>query len=145
MPKNGRFVGTQQAGITPINDTMYNRNDNTHYFAWSPPRRARGPLESRLFNLRRGKGSRIGHHVTEPMLAKLLGCSVPHYQRMERGIHPFKDAQLHKLADYYGVDADELLHLRSVEQLLLHTGFPKKNPAPLLWEALEFIEDSGVF
>ena len=117
----------------------------TNYYAHRKQKRLRGPLEAKLFALRRGYEGKIGRHVTEPMLARLLGCTVVHYQRMEKGKHPFKDEYLRKLADYYGADFEELKRLRDTEQLLLRAGFPKNDPRPLMRSALEYAEELAPF
>ena len=126
-------------------DIMNDFDKRTNYYGYRKPSRLRGPLEAKLFALRRGNDSKIGRHVTEPMLARLLGCTVAHYQRMERGRHPFRDEHLHKLADYYGVDFDELKRLRAVEQLLFQAGFPDSDPRPVLWSALDYAEKLALF
>ncbi len=83
--------------------------------AWS---RFYGALERVLIRARKAC------HVTVPMLARLIGCTPAHYQRMERGRHPFSDDQLDILAIELGLDADELRDLQALDRLCRLSGFP---------------------
>ena len=107
--------------------------------------RCKGPLEVRLYALRRGEGSKIGRNVTQPMLARLLKCTVQNYQRMESGRQQFKDKHLEKLADYYGVDYGELCQLRLQERLLYMAGFPSEDAYSVLTAALGYAEAMPIF
>ena len=60
-------------------------------------------LGQRLRELRKER------HLLQRELAELLGITLTHYQRMERGIVNLPTLTLCTLADYYGVTTDYLL------------------------------------
>ena len=61
------------------------------------------PFGKRLKELRREK------HRTHVAMARFLGCTDRHYQRMEYGYINVPSLTLMKLADYFQVSADYLL------------------------------------
>ncbi|MCC8039378.1 MAG: helix-turn-helix domain-containing protein [Bacteroidales bacterium] len=62
-------------------------------------------------------------HITVPMLAKVIGCTPAHYQRMERGIHPFSQDQLRSIAQILRLRLCVIVDLQDIDILCRASNF----------------------
>lgn len=75
---------------------------------------------------------RKAQRLTQVQLAEILGISQQHMASFEKGIRKIPSSMLPTLAQVFGTSVDELLGI--------HSGKPKRGPAPMLQRQIEAIQ-----